>query len=471
MIRYLLVFLGVLGLNIASAQQVLNMDLLASYSVDEVEDLFGFQGLTHGVDHYVVSYSTTGTDGFPDTAGAVVALPSDPGTSFPVLIYHHGTVNNRFDVPSLGSNEAELGLLFASLGYISLVPDYIGMSSSRGYHPYLHVETQARASQDLLISLSDYMDAEGISYQKKLFLTGYSQGGHASASTHRTLQENPVGDYEIVAASHLSGPYSLAGVMLDFILSDEQYFTVAYVPHLVLGLQEAYGNLFNELNEVFKAPYDGIIEQLYENAGLFTINQQLVTQLIINEGQSVAKLMFQDSVLANIVANENHPMRIALKDNDLSTWVPDCPTRLVYCMADEQVNFMNAVVTDSIMNALGADDVLSVDIASDQNHGGCVTPALFYTINFFQQFPTNNEENGFQQGVEFEVYGSDDHIIIESENPIDAEVYLTTIDGKLIYRENINQLVSQRIPYNEAGTMIVTIQTDRGLRSYKVLMN
>ncbi|HKK89027.1 MAG TPA: lipase family protein [Saprospiraceae bacterium] len=463
--RYLLFFVF-LAFQYLQAQEVLTFDLIESYTASEIAAL-GVPDAEYDVDLYTMTYTTIGTDGMPDTASGSVALPildmnDDPA---PFLIYHHGTVNDRFDVPSQGSGESQVGLTAATLGYVGLLPDYLGMGTSRGYHPYLHVETQARSAIDQMLAMSGELDDRSFSYEKKVFLTGYSQGGHAGASTHFVMEQNPLPDYELVACSHLSGPYDLNGVTFENVLSDDVYLFVAYIPHVLLGMQEAYGNLFNEVEEIFKPQYATIIERLYDDEPLFDINQELIGRLILDNGLPVPKAMLQDSILAQLETNPNHRIRQALEDNTLTDWAPVTPTRLVYCEADEQVNFRNAQVADSIMNELGAADLESLNIDPDANHGGCVEPALNYTIDFFAGFRETSNEEQELVSFDYRLQNVNGGIRVMTEEVFSGSIQIFNLQGQRIAENKATQTRSVTLPVSVSGMYVVELRSEMGTSS------
>jgi acetyl esterase/lipase len=451
--RYIL-FFYLCSFQLAFAQVIVDFDRIQSYPAAILEAQFGIEDAEQDVDLYRVTYSTIGSDGMPDTASGSVALPIMDNENFPILIYHHGTVNNRFDVPSQGSSESTVGLTGAAYGYVSLLPDYLGMGTSRGYHPYLHAETQARSAIDMLKAVSNRLDADAYNYSKRIFLTGYSQGGHASASTHFYLEQDPLDEFELVAAAHLSGPYDLGGITFETVLSDQPYLFVAYIPHVLMGMQEVYGNIFNQLEDIFKPQFADIISRLYNDAPLFDVNQDLIVRLLLDFGSSTPKFMLQDSTLANLQSNPNHPIIKALKDNTLTEWAPQIPTRLVYCMADEQVPFRNAIVADSIMNERGALDVDAINIDPQANHGGCVEPAFEYTLDFFDQFISTDQEEKIAL-AKARVKTDSEGIQIEFEDAIDRTVELYSTSGFQIMSENCTACKTLDITIGQSGLYVL----------------
>lgn len=378
----------------AFSQDLISMSLMFSQTKEQIKQRSEYDINTqYDVDLYSVQYTTTGSDGLLDTASAAVGIPVGYTDALPFAIYHHGTVNNRYDVPSEASGESSIGFVFGSLGYIALLPDYIGMGVSRNYHPYLHAESQAGASTDLLIAIRNYLMSQGLNFSQDVYLTGYSQGGHASASTHYYLENEANFGFKVKAAAHLSGPYSLSEIMLDRLLGDDIYFFPAYIPHLLLGLNEVYGNLFVTLEQIFKPRYANVIGRLYDDAELFSVNSALLALLANESFPAAPRKMFQDSVINAIKSNSNHPINVAIRDNDLTDWSPKAPTRLIYCEADEQVPYQNAILAESRMKALGATDVQAISLNENANHSGCADFAFPFTIDFFSDIKNSTNIN------------------------------------------------------------------------------
>ena len=100
--------------------------------------------LSSGADLYRLTYTTTGSDNTEDVASGLLILPVNITGPMPIINYQHGTTDGRDDVPSNQSGqEFLLAAAFSTMGFIAYAPDYIGMGTSRGFHPYVHAETEA----------------------------------------------------------------------------------------------------------------------------------------------------------------------------------------------------------------------------------------------------------------------------------------------------------------------------------------
>jgi hypothetical protein len=133
-------------------------------------------------------------------ATALVTYPSSSGT-YPIMLILHGTAGfSDGCAPTLGMVESEyggfddeLGILmsvYASFGYITVFPDYIGLKSLGGptgfLHPYLVAEPTAIASIDSIRAAKKLLEGGGVT-PGDVVVIGGSQGGHAAAFVNRYL--------------------------------------------------------------------------------------------------------------------------------------------------------------------------------------------------------------------------------------------------------------------------------------------
>ena len=142
-----------------------------------------------------------------------------------------------------------------------------------------------------------------------------------------------------------------------------------------------------EVEDVFKPQYAQLIRDFEsEKKGLFAVNSSMISLLNSQEGAVKPKLMLKESVRNQILTDENHPLNQALRRMDVYDWIPESPLLMIYCTNDDQVTYRNAVSTDSLMNAKGANDVSSIDIFSAGTHSSCVLPASLKMKDYFSQF-------------------------------------------------------------------------------------
>ncbi len=361
-----------LTVSFSSAQYFVSSDFLGSTSASSLAIIPGITP-NYGVDYYKVIYNTTDAAGAPTIASGGFAIPNNaPCDSFALGLYCHGTSLNKDEVPSRNNSESIVGKLFASKGFIMCCPDYLGMGDSPGLHPYVHAETEATASLDMLRAVREFLlDSMGIEDNGELFITGYSQGGHAAMATHKYIEDNSLlTEFNVVASAPASGPYDMSGSQSDLLLSNDPYSNPGYVVYLLASYQLVYGNLYSTYADILQFPYDTIVPPYFDgnnySLDMGDLNPLLPTQL---------EDLIEDTVLQNFNADTMHALWVALRDNDNYNWVPQRPVRMYYCTLDEQVHYTNALEAESYMVANGAPNVSASNVGAS-SHGDCALPAL-----------------------------------------------------------------------------------------------
>ncbi|TNF41227.1 MAG: hypothetical protein EP310_07630, partial [Bacteroidetes bacterium] len=168
----------------ATPEQVMqNLQLYLDETSYPLVDLFTSK--TYSVNAVKLIYETIDGRGNPTVASGVVFLPVVTETTYmPVFSYLHGTLTRDLDAPSnLKGIESIIGWIMAMDGYISVLPDYIGMGDGPGVHPYSHAASEASASVDMLKAAMEYCETTLVKPNGNLYLSGYSQGAHAALAT------------------------------------------------------------------------------------------------------------------------------------------------------------------------------------------------------------------------------------------------------------------------------------------------
>jgi hypothetical protein len=416
---------------------------------------------------YRLKYTTIDVDGKPTTASGLITLPDNKTLGLPILAYHHGTVASRFEVPGYDSYESTIPAIFAALGYIGIATDYLGLGDSPGLHPYVHANSEATASRDLLIAAVKFVNDKGYSTTKDLFITGYSQGGHAGMAFHKMMEENPLG-FKLKAASHLSGPYSISTGMKELLLSQDEYTQVAYLAYTALSYNAVY-KIFpdNDIYKMFKPTYAKLIEKFaYEQIDLFKLNGLMIDSLKAQYGKAIPSKMMIDAVVSDVNTNTNHPINVALRANDVYDWKPTIPTRLIYCKADEQVAYTNSIIAEKKMKENGAVNVLAIDQDTKGSHNSCVNPAILATISFFSNYYlASSDETPIEKLDEPIAYPNPatDMLYLNSSQNVTNAIFLSVIGNQYKRAINDNAISLDGIP---SGTYVVLIKNSKGYQKY-----
>lgn len=430
--------------------------------------------LDTGIDIYRVTYNTRGSDGNPDVASGLFMLPSEIDGPLPIMIYQHGTTDGKDDVPSNLQGGYQLGAIFAGKGMAVLAPDFLGMGVSKGFHPYVHADTEASAAVDMLEALRSYMTTQEIEWNDQLFITGYSQGGHAAMAVHRYLQFLLPDKYTVTASLPMSGPYSLSGVMRDVAFGDGPFSFPAYMVYSTRALKEINPFLYEDESVIFKEEFLPAIEEFIASGnGLFDLNESLVASLIANYGSAIPKELFLDSFRTVVESENNHPFNIALRESDLYDWTPEAPVLMLYCTSDDQVSYRNSIVADSVMNLNGAEDVRAVDVSGGESldHSECIVPALNEGIPWVFSFvDTSTPTIEIAQNVNLRLFPNPTDglmTVISSERVHYVEIY--SITGRKVYYSNQeSEYLQIELGGLTKGIYLAHIYTDSGVSIKKI---
>ena len=248
--------------------------LVASYSVtDLAAELAGndvgklLLTLTYppqcSIDVYHFEYETVGAASeLTSASGALMVSSGSGGTcsgARPVLLYAHGTNTDRaFDIAELNNSNAEgilLASIFASAGYIVVAPNYAGYDTSTlSYHPYLDADQQSKDMIDALAAARAALPTLSTSVTDggKLFITGYSQGGHVAMATHQAMQ---VAGSTVTASAPMSGPYALAAFGDAIFYGHVSLGSPANITLLTTSYQHAYANVYNSTGDLFEPSF------------------------------------------------------------------------------------------------------------------------------------------------------------------------------------------------------------------------
>jgi pimeloyl-ACP methyl ester carboxylesterase len=325
----------------------------------------------NNVKAYRITYKTKNTDGTDIIASGAVLLPvTDQSVS--MISAQHGTITSDESAPSKfqdGSEAATFGSVFGSMGYIVSYPDYIGYGASKDLpHPYEHRASLASSTLDMLRAVKELLkDQTAAKWNEKLYIAGYSEGGYATMSLQKKIEEEASSEFNLKASSCGAGAYDKTAFMKYVINSSVN--TVASYNALYLWVMLTYDRIY-KLNKpksyYFKDPYAAQIEKLgIENP----INVSFNT--ILN-----------DSFKTAVNTGTDTGFITAIGDNDVYDWKPRTPTRLFHGDADPLVFYFNSVNAEAAMKKRGAADVQLITIPGG-THSSSITAFLLGTLTFF----------------------------------------------------------------------------------------
>lgn len=333
----------------------------------------------NGVQRYKIIYGTVTPQSTQVKASASLLIP-DSGANFPIVIFAPGTLLERTQSPSMETETTLsyniLGSCFAADGYVTVLPDYLGMGEdTTQLHPYQHRDSLASASIDALRAIKSFLTQKSINTTNQLFVTGYSEGGFAAMSIHREIQLNYSSEFTVTASAPMAGAYDMSGTMFKRMTDGTPYPQTAlfYLPYLYLAYKAIYG-----LDQYLQEPYLTDLPPLFNGkTSSTTINAKMPSSNLPID-------IFSNTAINEIKTNENHPFRQALKKNDSYEWQPTSKMYLIHCKADDQVPYNNTVVAHHYFQNNGASQYVTLtDPKPDGTHSTCVTPAMTAVKNKF----------------------------------------------------------------------------------------
>jgi len=355
-----------------------------------------------------IRYQTVGGAAEPTTASGALMVPTGADArcrgALPIVLYAHGTTTNRaFNIADLNDSANAEGLyvaaFFAARGYIVVAPNYAGYDTSTlGYHAYLNADQQSKDMIDALTAARTALATPVVpltSDGRRLYVTGYSQGGYVAMATHRAMQ---AAGMAVTASAPMSGPYAMAA-FVDQVFAGRVVAGAPVVSTLLLAsYQKSYGDIYAASTDIFTAQYATGIESLLPSTiargelyaqgklpqnALFSATAPDPAFAAVTPATtpvSLASVYARGFGAAHLITNayrlrylrdaETNPdggwpvastgipaaspalaLRQALRRNDLRTWSPAAPTLLCGGSADPSVSWTNTQLMASYWSA------------------------------------------------------------------------------------------------------------------------
>jgi pimeloyl-ACP methyl ester carboxylesterase len=333
-----------------------------------------------GVKVSSVTYNTVGAKGEAATSSAAVMVPTTVDLEAdgvtrrkactgarPVVVYAHGTsIDKSFNMSNVATNaEAALVMgMYAAQGFIVVAPNYTGYAgSSLPYHPYLNAEAQTNDVIDAVRAARSVLAELGTVSSDKMFITGYSQGGHVALATHREMQTKYPKEFIVTASGPMSGPLSLEKFLTTVYAGSVNAGAPVFTPLIVDSYQNSYGNLYARASDIYQSPFDTTAVGLLPTADAATIAafgfNKLPQNLFDSQG---TPFLIKPSYRVDVQTNPNNGLRLAAKKNDLLGFKPTTPVVFCYGARDPVVFATNSQQSIEDMRALGVAESLLFEV-------------------------------------------------------------------------------------------------------------
>ena len=342
----------------------------------EIDSDLGGQGVSieaiYDVSLYKIIYETL--DGYGNTtlASGVIGVPEDSNHAFGITSWQHGTVVKKNSVSSVSGFNL-LSMILSSAGYVYVEADYLGLGESEGFHPYCLYTPSANSVIDMVRAARNFCnDSNTIQLNEQLSLIGYSEGGYATLSAQKMIEEIYSDEFDITISFPMAGPYDLSGTMVDLMLNGEPYGKPYYLPYILLAYIEYYD--LGPLEDFFLPEYAELLPVLFDGYHSDGEIDSHLPDIPIN--------ILHPWLIEEFSSDPNHFLRNYLSMNDLLDWAPESLTYLFHAEADELIPIDNAEIAYDNFIANGSQNIELISIP--ESYGGHQEAAPFALITAFQ---------------------------------------------------------------------------------------
>ena len=342
--------------------------------------LFHRQGLAevlpteHGITLHRLTYWTESPDARLVRASGLMALPRGRGPYRGVVSWQHGTESLRTNAPS--SKHIFHGLLpaavFAGHGYVLLAPDYLGYGVSEESHAYYLADHMAAVVSDFLHAAHSVLVNSRLVVPPRLFLTGFSEGGHATLATQRALEREPGRGLTVAAAAPIAAAVDLDGRGVAGALAGGSEFCSLYLGWIAKTYAEHYGE---SLASVLRPEWAAAAEMLFDGS---RGGEQAVATL-----PAQPRDLLTPEFLAAYDAHREHWFLDRLRENNVLDWSPRAPVRVYFGTGDADVTPGQAACLQENYRSHGGD--ATAICVGDVDHEGSIVPAAPLIRNWFDE--------------------------------------------------------------------------------------
>jgi pimeloyl-ACP methyl ester carboxylesterase len=265
-------------------------------------------------------------------ASGLVCFPKTAG-NYPILSFQNGTNTLYSEAPSVSSDNDMFSIIesIAAMGFIVVIPDYIGFGASANLpHPYLDAKSSTQSILDMIRAAKEYSTDDKVLAKptKDLFIFGYSQGGWATMQLQKTIEKDYSSEFNLKASSCGAGPYSIE-YMNEYIVGQVDY-PMPYFMAYLLNSYVTIGSFTNPLTDFIQEPYAAKIPGLFdgEHSG-GAINAELTTQM--------ANFLTPEYRAGYATDTKYAGARSAFLSNSVTAWKATTPMKLYHGADDDLI--------------------------------------------------------------------------------------------------------------------------------------
>jgi hypothetical protein len=218
-------------------------------------------------------------------------------------------------------------------------PDYLGLGTGPGLHPWMDVPSETTAALDMLRASRAYVTSHGGTLRRPVMITGFSQGASAGLGLGRALQDGADPWFRLGALAPISGAYDFGGAALPSVLDGElarlnpnhqlgAKIAVLYTAWMLVGFDRVHP-IAGMPDKIVRAPYAPTIMGLFDG-------HHTGDQVFGGLPGTINELLTPFGL--NLLRHPSGGLAAALRGTDrvCQGWTPNAPIRLYYAIRDEQ---------------------------------------------------------------------------------------------------------------------------------------
>ena len=198
-------------------------------------------------------------------------------------------------------------------------------------------------------------------------------------ATHQIIERDYFDEFNITASFPLAGAYSMSEIMVDVMLAFEPYGEPFYFPYVLFSYVDSYPEI--GLIEDYLLPEYLFLEDMFDGYHSSLEINNLMPEVPMT-------IMIPDSI-TSFEEDNNHPLKEALRANDLWDWTPEARMYIFHGLGDELVTYENSQWAYNQFIENGSDDVyLELIPESYGGHQDVAPWALLGGFNFAEEYQT-----------------------------------------------------------------------------------
>ncbi len=314
----------------------------------------------YDVNLYKVEYYTNLPDRAPLLCSGYLCIPVTGEALNGIVGWQHATVFSETE------RKIELGAMAAaaSLGYIVVGNDYIGLGASESEPQAYHLATYASADGiALLEATADYVKSKNIQTSDILQLVGYSQGAYNAVAIQRAWENNNYDFFELKNVYAGAGALNLSD-MAKRVFSEEHYEGAPFFPPFIRA-NNFYYDMKLDYSKIYQPAFGKKIDDYYNG----TMNMDAIRKQVPDTLKNIFTPSFIDDMRMG-----NGSFYAALQRNNLTDFSPKAALYIFHSKGDEIIPYSIGREAAEYYTSAGG-NAYQMNGGDDANH-----QAAYYTF-------------------------------------------------------------------------------------------